>query len=426
MKKEPVPPVEVPVSPPGKNQVVVGNLLPAASGDTSILLQWLAEKKEWQRLPALKNPEVYSGRPLVSLPGCRNALQLNKDLRLTLWGNLPEQLPLPLLESLVEVHQQEKLDLDLTLRRGRLVIHNSRGDNPPRVRLRFENPTVPDSQEFFDITLLDKEAEVLVDRLASFPLGEPFYPDPKHANRLGPTALMVVMVLAGNISLKAQDVTFAMQAPPGPAMIVWESRKGLNSPQKLQKIPDNILTATAGPDLRIRTDMLRARDDLATGLSTKSVDVVLAEALQSDNSFRRILAVRCLGAISDLPGLVDALSDEKNQEVRKTGVQTLSLWIAASRDHDYQVLTALRRLYKQSESEKIVELLHGLTDTELLVDYLVSSNLVLRELAIANLVMLRPDGRTIGYSPVADPAARAKAYDAWRELLKKPPPAPSK
>lgn len=403
--------------------------------EPAILLQHSADKMEWQRIGP-KIPEVSTGRPLVSLPAASSVIELDKGLKLTLVGTLPElHFPPPLLyESAVELHAHDQLDLDLTLRRGRIRVVTP--DRPARIRVRFENPTQPNQREFFDITLQTPSAEILVERWFSWPANEKFFKDPKAADRKGPIAEMTCIALFGSVLFKHHDVTHALGAPPGNVLVYWNSLKGLEKPVAFKALPDGLKSyhpLPAGVDPRIRSEPLRARDELHQQLSTKAVDVVLAECLKAPDPALRRLACCILAALDDFASLLEQLEQEAAPELRGTAVVMLRNWIAVSRDNEYKLHDLLKTKYRPVEAETIVSLLHDFSakdltnpDTfDLLINYLDHPQLPVRELAAWHLYALVPSGQKIRFSATGDAAMRRQAQASWRVLIppgQVPPP----
>ncbi len=394
---------EVPPADPLPGEKVVASYKSPPANVPGILVQ--PGKDGWKRLnPA--NPDVFTNRPLVSLPGFRSAVQVGKNLKLTLWGAAPEIWPtlnplfIRLHESLVILHPHDKLDLDLTLLRGRVVLTSLRADRPVQIRLRFPNPTQEDKLEFVDLALMAKDSEILVERfcLPYFLSGyQPFTKDPKHRDRIGPNAGMGYFVLAGAVRLKAYQLQpFVLEAPPGLAWLKWNSRGGgYSDPVFLKEMfPHFSVSPPLLPDLnkRKRAAMLDARNDLNGLLSGKDVEADLAGGLVPDDKkdpdrqeALRILCVRSRGALDDYTGLLDLLGDaNKPADVRRTAIQTLEHWIVQRRDHDQILWPVLKDRYRR-EAEKIMELLRGLDNRDLLTDYLTSSSLILKEMASLRL-----------------------------------------
>ncbi len=449
--KEEVPaPNRLPADPPDRRQAVVGEFQPLPDPkEPSILLQAQGDRADWKRLDVNRS-EVYSGRALVSLPGAKSQVRLKSGVLLTLWGYLPELWPFPpLLESVVEIHQHGKLDLDLTLHRGRVLLRNPRTDRPARVRLRFENPTDPKGKgEHFDLTIHEKGSEVVVDRWTFMPFTEPFFKKPDDPNRVGPTAMLFLIVMSGEAYFSYQDLTYRLEAPGRKAqsVIVWDSMKGLAGPYPLDKdkLPNNLSSnppVPPGMDIRLRADMLRARDDLSADLSGKNVDVALPEAVTGANAAKARLAVRSFAAIDDLPGLLEALIQEdpmdpkKFVDVRQSAIQALMSWISYYRDGEYKLYDVLKKKYQPGQAETFMELLHNTYHSpqakarpetyDVLIQYLNHDLLGVRELAAWHLYVLVPAGREIFYAAVAPANVRQAAQARWHKLIpagKLPPP----
>jgi len=437
-----LPPVQLDTgaAPPSKEQKVLGKFVFDAK-EPGVLLEHAADTSQWQRV-GLKNPAVSSGRPLVSLPATTSTIQLASGVRLALVGLAPELFHLlPLYESAVELHANEQLDLDMTLRRGRVRILSER-DKPAKVRVRFENPTLHGATEFFDVTLASKGTEVLLDRWSYFVPGEKFYRNPKDPLRTGPTADMTCVVLSGAATVKANDVPFALTAPPGKALLLWNSRRGELKDEEMKTLPDGLKTPLPlpqGADQRVRKEMIQARDALSQNLATKPIDVVLAETRQAQDVATRRLGVRCLGAIDDVATLLDLLSQEKEATLRSASIEVLNTWIAASRDNEYKLYDLLRAKYRGFESDAVMALLHGFSvqdlnnpDTyESLIGALDHPQLPVRELANWRLytimeVLMPGAHKRIGYDAAAESAVRQQAQRAWRKLIPpgKAPPMP--
>ena len=430
-----LPPVVVdpPWAPPNMAVQPVGRFV-AEPKEPAVLVAYNADRMDWESVGP-KNAEVSSGRPLVSLPAVRSVVQLDKGLKLTLVGSMYPDLfyIFPLYESSVELHPHEHLDMDLTLRRGRIRV--AALESPARIRIRFDNPTQPNQKEFFDISLQMPGTEVLID-LWSAPPAEKFYRNPKDPNRVGPEAGMACVVLSGSILLRYHDVAHNMQAPPGPAIIGWTSRRGLDQPVDEKAVPDGLKSYPPPLDAKSRAELLKARDDLVQRLLTKAVDVVLAESVKSGDASLRRLACSSLGAVDEISGLLEQLEQEQAPDLRACAIDTLRHWIAAGRDHDYKLFELLKAKYRAIEAENMLTLLHDLSprdkanpDTyDLLINYLNHPQLPLRELAWWNLFQLVPAGQKIRYSATADAATRQQAQAQWRALIppNQLPPMPKK
>jgi hypothetical protein len=416
--------IDVPFTPANQASRPLGQFAENAK-EPAVLLSYAAPNMEWQRHDQ-KNPEIVSGRPLVSLPGFTSVIRLNSGIQLTLAGSMFPELfySFPLYESAVELHVNEQFDLDLTMRRGRIRV--AAGDKPARVRVRFDNPTQPNKPEYFDVSLKAPGTEVLLDRW-HYVFPEKFYRNPKDANRVGPSAHMACVVLQGAVLLSAHDVSIALAEPPGNALVTWSSFKGLEPAVKLDKVPDGLKShqpLPMGADPRHRNELLKGRDELQKRLALRPVDVVLAETLKAPDPALRRLALCALAALDDVSAVFEQLEQDAAPDLRFASLDTLRHWLAGGRDQDYKLFDLLKTKYKTAEAESIIALLHGFGEAELmnpdtydlLITYLDHPQLPLRELAASHLYRLVPAGQKIKYSATADPAARQQAQAAWRMI----------
>src|SRR5262249_48744434 len=107
---------------------------------------------------------VQSNSPVMALPGYKAELLVDKKVVLTLWGNVPEQLPYRVLESRVKLHiPSAGFDADITLQAGRIYL-KSKAATGAKVRVRV-------ASEVWDVTLPDAEANVLVELISWFEPG---------------------------------------------------------------------------------------------------------------------------------------------------------------------------------------------------------------------------------------------------------------
>jgi hypothetical protein len=197
--------------------------------------------------------------------------------------------------------------------------------------------------------------------------------------------------------------------------------------------------------------MLRSVKELQASWTGKTtVESVLLNDLKSNQRSHRVLAVRCLGAIDDLPHLIDALGDEDpgHSDVRIEAIHTLIHWLGRNAGQDDKMYNIVKQTgvlidkrYTHGEAEIIMQLLHPLSDEQkseketyqLLISYLMHNKLPIRELAIYHLLRLYPKGGEFRYNPAFGTDDRAKAVEKWQQLLKddklppkfpKNPPAP--
>src|SRR5262249_12850379 len=123
---------------------------------------------------------------------------------------------------------------------------------------------------------------------------------------LSPRADAGLCVLKGKVNIQIGHEQFS---PSPPSLFVWENDdKGTQGPLAVRDTPpfwDKTIPGNETADA-----MLRSVKELQASWTGKAtVESVLLNDLKSDQLRHRVLAVRCLGTIDDLPHLIDALGD---------------------------------------------------------------------------------------------------------------------
>jgi hypothetical protein len=371
----------------------------------------------------LAKETVYSRDLLVALPGLQATLApKSRAVTLTLWGNLPGLSDSPVLESAVILHDSRAYDLDFTLLRGRIVLTNTKKTGPAKVWLRRSNVGVE--------LVLEEGASLTLEAYGRWPHGVPF--SLKAVRDEAPTVFWQVAVVKGSVGIRAGKLSYSMSAPPGPSYFRGDSVSGPNpdGPERRDTLPnwadpkaepsaEGKLIASLVEEYRGK---LKSKDALEAGAE------LLAAAAKDPDKARarevRRIYVFALGATDNLPDLLEALNNEKHEDIRKTAVVALRHWIGAAAGRDiklYEVLLGLR--YSKAEAETILQLLHSPfnayqpEDFETLLAYLKHGRLAVRELAYWHLYRLAPAGRDIIYDAAGSTAEREKGAAAWKKLI---------
>jgi hypothetical protein len=393
-----------------------------AASPAGTLLSRKEKEADWH-LQAPKS-DVFSTDALLALPGSRAQIDnAAGTVRLTLWGNLPEYSAYPLLESEVVLHKSDA-NLELTLKRGRILLERTGGDkNPLRVRVHFGGT------EPYDI-LLGEGAQVAVEKYSRWPSGTQFA---LARNRRPPHQVVVVLALKGKADLKIADEQYLMQSP---ATFQWDNVTGRDA--KPTRAAANPAWVTGIPDTADAKQMTAAVERLQKALQDKPVEKAVEDALASSNAADRKLAVYDYAALDDLPHLADALSDTKRADVRSDAITALRHWLGQANDNDVRLYNFLVKKweYAPAQAEIVVQLLLGFRETdrerpetyETLIEYLRHRKRSIRELARWQLYHWVIAGRDIPYDASASDEDREKAYKAWKKLIPdgKLPPAPEK
>jgi hypothetical protein len=395
-------------------RVAVGK---CASADGTLL----ASPRPGQGFHAVPNGEaVYSRDLLLALPGMRAALTAH-GVHLDLRGNLPELSGTPVLESAVLVHDSRAFDLDFTLERGRVVVTNRKEKGPARVWVRLPG-------ESWQLSLAEPGSSVALESFGRWPRGVPFSRERRPGE--GPTQVIELTVLKGEVGLKTEDQQVGLSAPPGPAYYRWDSVAGAEGPERRDRLPT--WTGRVGeppPAERARAELAPAA---AARLKERGADVVLrdllAESAREKNKDRaalqRSFAVFGLGAVDEVGQVVEALADPEHADARDAAVLALRHWIGMAPGRDQQLYQLLvgREGYRLAQAETVLHLLHSpfaadLPETyETLIAYLQHGKLAVRALAWWHLTRLAGRG-DVRYDPAGPPEERARACAALKKLL---------
>jgi hypothetical protein len=259
-----------------------------------------------------------------------------------------------------------------------------------------------------------------------WPRGVPFTKEPsaKHA----PLASLVILALEGEATLKHEHHEHALKAPPGPALVEWDSVTGMDeTTRRLENLPPwAVARGDDTPEGRLRK---AAVERLRQALASKPVDTVADEFLNSDDPVERSLAVNLLAAVDNLSRLGQALRESKQPDVWENGVVALRNWIGRCPGQDqilYKRLVEVGK-YKPIHAETVMQLLHSFGDIELaqpetfqtLIDYLDHDSHAIRGLAYWHLSRLVPEGKKFGYNPADSKERCEAAIQKWRQLIPK-------
>src|SRR5262249_20751661 len=251
-------------------------------------------------------------------------------------------------------------------------------------------------------------------------------------------------VLKGRAEVKINYDTFAMQAPPGLALVFWNNKsKSKIAPSRMEAV-----SPLWDPERKIpreHQDLAAAHEELAAQLAKpgKTVEVGLEESLQSKKADHRILAVRCLGALGDVSALIDALGDPLHPDVRFEAANALRIWLGRGKEQAAKLYDRKKKAgiltekkFRADEAESALELLDEFTRDELLqpetydtlLIYLKHNRLEVRELAYGQLMnVLRREGSKsdfeeaskIKYNPAGTSEQISQGYEEWKKFLDK-------
>ena len=288
--------------------------------------------------------------------------------------------------------------------------------------------------EVWDVTLKDDQCRISIEYWGVYPPAIGFSKEPGASD--GPRALLVLLGLAesqgpafrGQAELRAGYQVFALQSP---CWYLWDSynRSAARTTQLLREMPDwwppNKIPQQTPSVRAITAAMSQLHDRLIKRDAV--LDLMLAEMRQDLDPASRRLGVISLGAVDDVPTVVDALSDEQQPDVRSVATYFLHNWLARSAENDLRLFQILQdRNYTENQAEIMLSLLHGFREEDLgrpetyevLLAYLRHEKLGVRELAVQALWLLVPEGmKKVTYDPAGETAQREAGVAAWRKLL---------
>jgi hypothetical protein len=243
-------------------------------------------------------------------------------------------------------------------------------------------------------------------------------------------------VLQGQVILRHKDEDLGLHAPPGPALVEWDSVTGQDeAAQRLDKLPP--WADPARKETALAKKKMGIIDRFRQAMIAKGIDGALDEFLHSDSPNDRALAVFAMAALDRLDLLGKAARETKHTDVLEDAVLALRHWIGRCPGQDqilYNRLIAVAK-YQPVHAETVLQLLHSFGEADLaspetyqtLIDYLDHQHLAIRELAYWHLHRLVRAGREIAYNPLDSKEARQAAIQKWRKLVPpgKLPPRPT-
>jgi hypothetical protein len=397
-------------------EVPVGRYLAEQGSEPSVLLARRGPAYPWAALRP--NTPVLTAQTLLSLPGYRSEIVLDKGVQLTLWGNVPQFCAVPplLLESVVMLHEpRDGADLDLTLEWGRIKLANRKDKGPAHVRLHFQ-------REVWDLTLPSSDSEACAELWATLPV-------PAAGGRRQEMPLVCGLFTKGVVTLR-RDGRGAQQLDLRDTMrVAWISVAGAPLfTEKMEKLPG---WWTERPDPRRDevADIMLSLNDWVGPLNGREhmADMIQAAVGKSDAPGFREQGMFFLEALDEAPYLVNLLEDPRHERVRRAAIHALRSWLTHSRGRANELPRLLQtKLASREKADLIFELLHPLSEEDRkrpetyqkLITLLNDNDLAVRELAFWHLEELAPvEATQHPYNPAAGDEQRREAVADWQKLL---------
>lgn len=342
-----------------------------------------AGEPAWVTVVPGEKGRLFTSDRVVALPGF-NKVKLNVDGgQLTLWGNVPELQPIPVLESAITPHEPyPDFVADFTLHVGRVYLTATRAAGA-KFRLRFLD-------EIWDVTVADK-SEVAVEVSAE---ASPAADEPSRV-------VAVLHVNAGSAAFRSRHKEVPKVAAG--EELVWTSfAEGLVGPQKPppdSKRRNSAYYARLGiaPNADAAKAMLSAVEAAGKRVAVAPTVIGVLDELSQDESGSPAppcLATYCAAALGQYGKVADALNDPNRYLVRLAGRHAARLAFASAGGEEF-FKAAARKLRLDKEGEQILSAgLRGLTDPQrksaavidLLVKQLEANEVAVRDLAFDLLV----------------------------------------
>jgi hypothetical protein len=379
------------------------------------------ETAQWVKA-VVADPKLSTTDTLLALPGFRPDVTLDTGVRVVLWGNAPDALPIPIAESRVTLFvPPQAVSADLALHGGRVFLSAPKATGPTTVRVRFRD-------EVWDVTLADARTEVAIDLI-----GQPS-PGSLSGAELpeSPRALVFLGVISGSASVRA-GFNASGELAAG-AKLKWDSKGG-----RPALAPKDDKDDVAGDRWRREAATTPAAKEAATavadlakivGMSEGPFDVVFDAVVkdQAERPARRVLAAWMLGAVDGVAYLIDAL-EANAAPVRDAAARALMHWVAQSPDRDAEFAKVLETKMAIPETQRptVLAMVRSTMvpgpDMDTLFLWLKSERLPLRELARLQLTLIDPAGaRESRYDSAAE--ARDNQAQTWQRSWAKRAPKP--
>lgn len=373
----------------------------------------------WQSVAAASN--IPADRLLVALFGAE--FHDAKDaVEMRLIADVGQRGPFPVLEAAVRFHASKSADLAVTLERGVAVLINTKKAGAAHVRLQVR-------EEVFDLTLTEPKARIGVEIYGRHVPGPVQISEPKLDD---PVANVIFLALEGEIVISTGQRTTRLQAPPGNALFMWDSATREPEIRRFEKLPD-----FAKPMDEKERQQFATICGYAKSWAGKPGDIgkSIAEAVLAKEADQRKAAVVALGALDELPRLIQVMDGKQSADARDAAVVVVRHWLGRAPGQTVALYKHLimQEKYTPAQAKTLLYLLYGIESEKIkqphtydvLIGALNHSKVPVRELARWHLVRLVPDGKSIVYDAGAAEGQRLQAIAEWRRLIPEgelPPP----
>ena len=181
----------------------------------------------WESVAA--KSDVPADRLVVALFGA-DFRSLNGAVEGKMIADVGQRGPFPVLEAAARFHVDAECDLSVTLERGILVLVNTKKLGAAKVHLRV-------SDESFEIALHDATSKLAIEVYGRHVPGPPNLSSAKADT---PVANVAFFALAGEVVIKTEKHLTRLQAPPGPALYLWDNVTRVPDVHRFETLPDSV------------------------------------------------------------------------------------------------------------------------------------------------------------------------------------------
>ena len=349
-----------------------------------------------------KSP-VKAGAVLVSLFET-HLLSANKSVAIELFGDVGTHGDMPVMEAAARIESNPSVDVDLALLRGSVTFTSKKP--AARIALHVANK---------DVLLELRGAGAKVALTAT----SRHVPGAASGARDNPTTLLFVMVLKGKAAFAGAREQVMLSAPPGPALLTWDSVDGKPEVMKLPQAPPP-------PNEAEKAEFQKMCAAAAQLKADNRIDAAL-ELTRSAAEPDRLVGVTALGALDALPQLLVTVNDPKHADVRRQSIMVLRHWLGREPGQikRFQSVLIAEKKLTPAKVKNAMSLLLGFdeaeraqgTTYEFLIDCLTHKSVAVRELAHWHLVRLAPAGKDIPFDATLPPEEQQQVAARWRQLI---------
>ncbi len=366
---------------------------------------------------------LFSNQKLMALPGYTGNIALSDGLRVVLMGQFNSNLSgQPCAEALVELHPSMEVDADITLHRGRLILHGRpAGKSQALIRLRYFGET-------WELTL-PAGAEVGVQAHGGVVTGDGEWMI-EHA--------MEILVSKGTIELTHEDQRASLRTRQ---RIQWSSLAAAKKASPLSEVgelPVWLAKYQTAPKEAVES-LVALRSRTHAKLDNESSDLKwfslsCDEGLEQGKLIDRQCAILGLTAINRLMPVIQLQNDPLANGRRKFSHEAIHFWLNQDVSRAQTLIQQLKEAgYLEDEAYLLLALYRGTTQStpdriRALLQAMGHARVAIREQAWQVLTTLAPERPNI-FDPVGPEEQRTKAISILSsKLIQKPvgdiPPPP--